>query len=421
MAICFDLTPDQLEMQRVARELAQDFATRAADHDRDRSAPIENYAKLREAGFYRLLIPTAYGGLGHSLMSWMVAAQELGQGCASTALSFNMHTIITGMCFGPHVAEEMQQRLGDLIAGQGKLFCGVVSESSTSAHVATSFAPSLIARRVEEGYRLYGQKSFCTMWEAADYAIIAAHDDEGSAAGSDIWLLLDTQSLGTAVHDEWHTLGMRATRSQRVTFDGAFVPEENVVFRTDKLLEEFLVRDAAWSFGCYTAVYLGLGQGILRVAQELLTSRTTKGYSQVLGYHPDLRQRVTEMVCALEAAQLALYKATWLYETQPKSPEVLPAFLKAKYLVGEAVQKAANEATKACGGHALFAKYPLERMIRDAATAPVQPPNADICLSLIGLLHLGLNPDEAMPPLRPSDGAGARGAAAAAALPVNED
>jgi hypothetical protein len=40
-------------------------------------------------------------------------------------------------------------------------------------------------------------------------------------------------------------------------------------------------------------------------------------------------------------------------------------------------------------------------MLRDAMTAPIMPPNSDACLGLIGLLELGLNPDEALPPLRP--------------------
>ena len=47
----FQLTPEQQRLQHKCRELAADFATRSAVHDRDASHPIENYDRLREEGF----------------------------------------------------------------------------------------------------------------------------------------------------------------------------------------------------------------------------------------------------------------------------------------------------------------------------------------------------------------------------------
>ena len=58
----FGLTEDHARIQAAARELAKDFASRAAEHDRDGSAPEENYAALREAGFLGLAVPEEFGG-----------------------------------------------------------------------------------------------------------------------------------------------------------------------------------------------------------------------------------------------------------------------------------------------------------------------------------------------------------------------
>ena len=49
----FQLTSEQQRLQHQCRELAADFATRSAAHDRDASHPIENYHRLREEGFLR--------------------------------------------------------------------------------------------------------------------------------------------------------------------------------------------------------------------------------------------------------------------------------------------------------------------------------------------------------------------------------
>src|SRR5262249_26084823 len=89
-------TAAQRGLPHRAPGLAADFATRAAQHDRDATDPIENYAALREAGFYGLNVPAELGGGGVGLLGWSLAAEELAQGCGSTALSFNMHLSVVG-------------------------------------------------------------------------------------------------------------------------------------------------------------------------------------------------------------------------------------------------------------------------------------------------------------------------------------
>lgn len=87
----FELDHELERIQKLARELAADFAKRAAQHGQERAPlPDENYARLKEAGFYGLVAPKQYGGLGADVLGWVVAADELAQGCPSTAVSFHI-------------------------------------------------------------------------------------------------------------------------------------------------------------------------------------------------------------------------------------------------------------------------------------------------------------------------------------------
>jgi alkylation response protein AidB-like acyl-CoA dehydrogenase len=52
----FRLSEEQQHLQQRCRELAADFATRSARHDRDASHPIENYQRLRDEGFLALTV-----------------------------------------------------------------------------------------------------------------------------------------------------------------------------------------------------------------------------------------------------------------------------------------------------------------------------------------------------------------------------
>ena len=48
----------------LATTLADDFATRAAQHDEEGSFPYENYVRLKETGYTILTVPEELGGMG---------------------------------------------------------------------------------------------------------------------------------------------------------------------------------------------------------------------------------------------------------------------------------------------------------------------------------------------------------------------
>jgi hypothetical protein len=68
--------------------------------------------------------------------------------------------------------------------------------------------------------------------------------------------------------------------------------------------------------------------------------------------------------------------------------------------VGEAVTRITRTAMTLGGAHALFKTSPLELLFRDGAVAPVQFPPPDFCLASLGLLELGLDPRDVLPPLK---------------------
>src|SRR5580658_10254760 len=96
----------QLELIALARRLARDrFAPRAERHDREASFPFDDYADLRTEGLLGLCIPERYGGLGADFETYCLVAEQIAQGNASTALTFNMHCL-TMMMMGP-IADDM--------------------------------------------------------------------------------------------------------------------------------------------------------------------------------------------------------------------------------------------------------------------------------------------------------------------------
>jgi len=197
----------------------------------------------------------------------------------------------------------------------------------------------------------------------------------------------------------WDTLGMRATRSDSMVLDECFVSDDAVMVRSDDIVT-FRRHAANWLWGSYTPVYLGIAVAAYDAIVGTVRGRTPPGFTQSLAYHPDVRRQVAEMSVDLEAARLLTYHSAWLSDTQGPTPAALSAMYRAKYFVGEAVTRITRTAMTLGGGHALFKTSPLERLFRDGAVAPVQFPPRDFCLASLGLLELGLDPREVLPPLK---------------------
>ncbi|HHW37348.1 MAG TPA: acyl-CoA/acyl-ACP dehydrogenase [Bacillales bacterium] len=395
MSINFELTAEQKKWKEICKELAQDFALRADEHDRNRTSPVENYQKLFEAGLFGLTIPKKYGGLGSGFLGYTIAVEELAQGCAATAMSWNMHAAGTAAIMeNPDIAEEKKQEIADLVIKEGKLICQSVSEPTSSSLIGQSYTPSLIARKVDSGYILNGRKAFASMFEASDYVYLFAHPEENDNPQSSIGFFISTKSEGINVIDVWDTLGMRATRSNTVEYNDVFVPESAVLHKTEAFLQSFIFKNAAWAFGTFASMYYGIGRGIANWVKETLTTRKPKGYSQPMGYHPAMRLRAGEIFSEMEAARLMVYHAAWLHDTKGPGPETYAACLRAKYIMMQAVSKTVRSASIACGAHGLVKGLPFERMVRDAFTAPIMPPNEDAVLDQIAVIDLGLNPED---------------------------
>jgi alkylation response protein AidB-like acyl-CoA dehydrogenase len=395
----FQITNEHRRLQERCRLLAEDFATRAAEHDRLASHPLENYAALRREGFYALNIPKDFGGQGVGLLGYSMAAEILAQGCPSTALSFNMHLSIVGpLMESPEVPLTTKQRLARMVVHEQKLIAGNFSEPTTSALVGSA-VPLTRARRVQGGYCITGRKAFASMLEAADYCAVLAYPDEATSPRAAILLLVPRPAEGRRVEAVWDTLGMRATRSDAMVLEDCWIPEEAMLFQADNIVP-FRRNSANWLWGSYTAVYLGVGVAAYKEISSVLKARVPSGFTQPLAYHPDVRRQVAEMSVDLEAARLMTYHSAWLSDTYGPTPETLAALYRAKYLVGEAVTRVTRTALTLGGAHALFKTSPLERLFRDGAIAPIQFPPRDFCLASLGILELGLDPHDILPPLK---------------------
>jgi alkylation response protein AidB-like acyl-CoA dehydrogenase len=397
-------TEPGVRLVSLAERLAADFATRASVHDREGSYPHENIDALREAGYFAAPIPERLGGLGvASVHDVLVASSRLARGDASVAIGVNMHLTAVlqivrrwqlAVASGNARREAAFGASLELIARDGVVMAAAISERGQNLT-----RPGTIAVRTEAGWRIDGGKVFCTMSPAASllYTAVTFTDDDGVERYGYAQIPIDTP--GVVVHDDWDALGMRASGSHSITFDGVELPAAalrggfpagDTVPYMERNLTAGLFHASA-SLGIAESAHAAATAGLIKRGSGLDEPRT--------------RMLAAESSIELFACQAALAHAANLvdehYAANPTSDgsdaELTAVFTEAqsaKTFLNEAAMRIVDRALALSGGAGYLNGSPLARAYRDVrAGAFMHPLGANRAYDFLGDVALGRQPE----------------------------
>jgi alkylation response protein AidB-like acyl-CoA dehydrogenase len=381
-------SPRQRELIGLARRLAGErFGPRADRHDRDASFPFDDYADLRAEGLIGLCVPERYGGLGADYETYCLVSEQLAQGNASTALTFNMHCL-TMLMMGP-IADNMampprqRERHEKLRAAKfrevvedgafyGQPHSEPVEQGETDAKLEVGGRRfGTTARKVKGGYVVNGRKFFVSLAGCAPYfATPAIRLGDEPWIERTLYLQIPKDSPGVSFVGDWDPMGMRATVSREMLLEDVFVPEDAEVLPPG--LFGAMYNAFPHLFLSFSATFLGLMQAAYDGALAYLTGRMAGApipHAEMAAKGP----AIAEMLFAVEAARALYYRA--ISEAQVDGPpEAVQRARAAHVTVQRAVVTVTLEAIRVCGGRALLKRYPLERYARDARAAALMRP-----------------------------------------------
>ena len=385
-----DMLPNRRQQELIdkARELAQDcFAPRAAEYDRAASFPFKDYDDLRDAGFLGLCVPEEFGGLGADLETYCLVSEQLAQGNASTALTFNMHCLtmlmMGEMADAHEMSDEKRARHGAL---RGKNFREVVeggvyygqphSEPVEEGETDKIFTVGgrrfgTIADKVDGGYRLNGRKFFVSLSDAADYfATPAILNTDGTFIERTLYLKVPREAEGVTFSGDWDAIGMRATVSRNMVLKDVFVPDDGEVLPPGVFGGLYL--NSAHGPLLFSATFLGLMQAAYGDTLAYLTGGA-EGATAKDQVGPVMGNAIADMMFKVEAAR-ALYLRSVSEAKLTPTHEIRQRARAAHVMVQRNVVEVTQEAIRVCGGRALLKQFPLERYLRDAQAASVMRP-----------------------------------------------
>jgi alkylation response protein AidB-like acyl-CoA dehydrogenase len=385
-------SPRQQELMDRAYKLAiERFAPRAAQHDREASFPIEDYADLHASGLLALCVPEQHGGLGADFETYCLVAEQIARGNASTALTYNMHALtmlmmgmlMRGLELSPDVCarhEELSARRYREVVEQG-MFYGQPHSEPVEAGGADQLQVGgrrfgTRAERVDGGYLVNGRKFFVSLAGAAQYyatpALLVA---DGPWEDRTLYLSIPRDAPGVEFTGEWDPLGMRATVSRDLVLKDVWVPADAEILPPGVFGKLYQRRPHL--FLGFSATFLGLMQVAYDVTIAYLTGQVP-GAPGLQEEAPARGYAVAEMLFTLEATRALYYRAISEERLDPPV-ECIQRARAAHVQVQRAVVHVTAEAIRVCGGRAILRRYPLERYYRDArASAVMRPWTQDI-------------------------------------------
>src|ERR1700720_2105219 len=378
----------QQELMALARRLAREhFGPRAERHDREGSFPADDYADLRAEGLLGLCVPERCGGLGADYETYCLVAEQLAQGNASTALTFNMHCLVMLMMGPiaddmamPAAARERHEQLRAVkfreVVEDGAYYGQPHSEPVEHGETDTRLGVGgrrfgTTARKVEGGYVVNGRKFFVSLAGSAPYyATPAIRLGDEPWIERTLYLQIPKDTPGVSFPGDWDPMGMRATVSRDMVLEDVFAPDDSEVLPPG--LFGAMGNAFPLLFLSFSAPFLG----VMQAAYDGALAYLTGGMPGAPVPHAEIAAKgpaIAEMLFAIEAARALYYRA--ISEAQVDAPPAAVQRARAAHVtVQRTVVAVTQEAIRICGGRGFLKRYPLERYARDGRAAALMRP-----------------------------------------------
>jgi alkylation response protein AidB-like acyl-CoA dehydrogenase len=355
-ALHFDLTPEQQDIRRLARDFATgEVAPVAEELDRTKSFPYEIVSKLGELGLMGIPYPQEYGGGGADNLSYALVVEELARIDSSVAITLAAHTSLGTWpihAFGSDAQKE--EWLPRLTRGERLGAFGLTEPEAGSDAGNTRTR----AQRENGHWVVNGAKQFITNsgTEISGFVTITARTGDGEVSN----ILVPNGTPGYEIGEPYRKMGWNASDTRPLAFEDCRVPEENLVGPLGQGFKQFLQTLDGGRIGV-AAMGLGLAQGALDEA--LAYARERRAFGQPISKFQAIQAKLADLSTEIEAARLLTYKAA-IEKDAGRNFSLTAA--QAKLKTGRLAVRATEEAVQIHGGYGYIEEYPVCRFYRDA-------------------------------------------------------
>lgn len=382
----FELSEDQRLIRDSVAELTRKFDDQYwMEKDREHEFPTEFYRAIADGGWLGLCIPEEYGGHGLGITEASILAEQVSRSGGGMNAATSIHMSIFGM--QPvivHGSEELKQRTLPRVARGDLHVCFGVTEPGAGLDTSriTTFA-----RRDGDRYVVNGRKVWISKALESEKILLLTRtqkyeDVEKKTSGMTLFLTdIDRDHIDIRPIPK---MGRNAVSSNELFIDDLRIPVEDRVGEEGRGFE-YLLDGLNPERMLIAAEALGLGRVALDRAVRYANEREVFG--RPIGKNQGIQFPLADSLARLDAAELVLRKATWLYDQGKACGREANT---AKYLCAEAGFEAADRAMQTHGGMGYSEEYHISRYFRESRVMRIAPISQEMILNYLGSHVLGM-------------------------------
>jgi alkylation response protein AidB-like acyl-CoA dehydrogenase len=330
-------------------------------------------AHFADLGLLGISVPEAHGGAGGSVMMITLAVEELSKVDAAAAIQVDVQNTLVNYPVQRYGSPEQQARWLPRLAG-GTVGAFALSEPGSGSD---AFGLATRAERVDGGWRLTGSKAWITNGGEAELFVVFANTRPEAGYKGITAFVVERGTPGFTVGRKEDKLGIRASSTTALHFDGAFVPDADVLGEVGvgyKVAIETL-NEGRIGIG---AQMLGIAQGALQATIAHLKER--RQFGKALAEFQGIQFQVAQAATELEAARLMVYNAARLKDA---GHDIAREGAMAKLYASQMCERVTSLCVELFGGYGYTREYPVEKYYRDAKIGTIYEGTSNMQLQTI--------------------------------------
>ncbi len=355
----FTLTDEQKLLKQTVREFAEkEILPVREELDNKEEFSYAITQKMFDLGFFGILIPPEYGGMGMDYLSYIILVEELARvdGCqAATVAAAN------SLGSGPisHYASEKQKKeiLPELASG--KLWGFGLTEANAGSDAGGTQTKGVIknGRWILNGSKIFITNASTDITLGSTIQAVTGLRPDGKKEYT--CFLIRQKTPGFTAKPMHGKMTWRSSNTSELFLEDVDVAKEDILGKQGEGFHQML---ETLDSGRLSIAAMGVGgaQGAYEAALKYANER--KQFGRPIGKFQTIAFRLADIATEIEAARSLLYKACWLKDNG-KAYAKEAAMI--KLYASEVMKRAADGAVQIFGGYGLMEEYPAAKFYRD--------------------------------------------------------
>lgn len=357
--------------------------------ENDGELPRDIYLKFGEMGYFGLIFPEKYGGMGLDLWYDVIFNEELMRmNSGGFGASIAAHSTLALTHLNAEANETQKQKyLVPGILGE-KVGCLAITEPFGGSDVK---AIRTTAVRNGDHYIINGSKTFITNGVLSDFLIIVAKTEPDLGVNGISLFIMDRNSEGLSA-TKLDKLGWKASDTGEIAFDNVKVPVANLLGEKNQgffyIMMHFVSERLSLALGGVSA-----SEYALEVTLQYMDERIA--FKKKLNQFQVLRHRIAQMSAEIEMNKTFVYS---LYNRFKNGEYCVKEASMAKLLGTQLADRVMTQCLQMFGGYGFMEDYPLARMFRDNRLGQIGGGTSEIMCEIIAKMVIDQR-DYAIPKL----------------------